>query len=572
MANLGTLTAGIVASSFNISINGAEPVLEAIASSNDGSYLYANLNSTHTGFANLLYADMPTDFKHMETLSCRLRYLAAAAQTNTWNSLSVTVIAEDGTTILAGPTTIVAGPITATTGTNSSVVALTGVNTSASQTDWNDAVLRITWSVTRNKGGDSIQKRVTAAELTGTYRIDTSIDMSEAVTVTEDVTVRLAQLRVEAFDAVTLTEHTALVFSGEPALEISTSDLVIVQEGQESVPKFNVFDAVAVTDSVTVNLLLFPSVFDVILTQDSPAVSPTLISMAIVVFDNVLVREGVEDDLNVRPFVVDTITVDDTTVSIRFTRLNVTAFDAVTVVDAPSVFAQGPVGVIVFENVLVQEFIRLHVSVYINCFDAVFVSDGAWQPEVFDAVTVTEDITVKMARLVIDAFEAVTVTESVAGDGLTLELLNGVSIEDIIVGEDVVVLLTSLKVEASSDVFAADFFGTAVFVSSISLTVDVSEDVTVLDVVDTVQLNPILLDEFTEVTVTEDVQVLTSLLLIDVFDAVTVAEEVTMMLSLILLDVSDEVSVTERVAMRITSASAGGTAQKSDLPTLGAGR
>jgi hypothetical protein len=116
----------------------------------------------------------------------------------------------------------------------------------------------------------------------------------------------------------------------------------------------------------------------------------------------------------------------------------------------------------------------------------------------------------------------------------------------------------------NSDVMVAD--ACTVFVSSIDLTVDVSDEVTALDVVETIQLTPILVEEFTEVTVTEDAQAITSLLLIDVFDAVTVAEDATMTFQLLQIGVNDAVSVTERVAMRITRP---GQSRRHQLPVVG---
>jgi hypothetical protein len=593
MANLGTLALGIWTNVISTSQSGTPPILEIIALANDGDYVIDNTNSTHVSLCTFTLDDMPADFKFMQTVSIRVRYVCAAAMTNTWNAITARLLKSDGVTALSDSVTVVTGPITTTTATNSAVVAFTNVDTDATLADWNGALVELSYNITRNKSGDSISKRITAAEITGTYTIDTSVNISEAVTVTEDITVKVARLVIEeVFETVTVDDSVAYNLTQLP-LTISADELVIVQEGQETLPKANVFDTVTLVESVTLMVPLAPTAFDLILTQDSPAVQPVFFSLAIVVFDNVLVQEGQEESNAVRPAVIDTVTVAES-VSLVFNLLRMTVSDVVTVVDAIGVDAQGPLGMVVFDSVLVQEFIRPYVSVYINCFDEVSVDDGSRLVEEFDAVTVTEDITVKLARLVLDVFEDVAVTESAAADGLTLELLNGVSIEDIIMAEDVTVLLAQIRVgqpltyildesgepildeegnpieeESSdtvvnSDVMVAD--ACTVFVSSIDLTVDVSDEVTALDVVETIQLTPILVEEFTEVTVTEDAQAITSLLLIDVFDAVTVAEDATMTFQLLQIGVNDAVSVTERVAMRITRP---GQSRRHQLPVVG---
>jgi len=65
----------------------------------------------------------------------------------------------------------VASAITTTTPTTSSVIQFTGVDTAASKTDWDGAVVRIYFDITRNKGGDSLTERVFAAQITGTYTV-----------------------------------------------------------------------------------------------------------------------------------------------------------------------------------------------------------------------------------------------------------------------------------------------------------------------------------------------------------------------------------------------------------------
>lgn len=168
MASLGTITLGTFTNISSTAIIGVEPVLEAIASANDTTHVFDNTNSTHTGVAQFALGNMPADFATILTVSIQLRYLAQAAQTNTWTSLTAQIVQSDGSTALTNEVTV-ASSITTTTATNSSVITLTGPNTSADKATWDGALVLIRWNITRNKGGDTVQKRVTAAEVTGTY-------------------------------------------------------------------------------------------------------------------------------------------------------------------------------------------------------------------------------------------------------------------------------------------------------------------------------------------------------------------------------------------------------------------
>lgn len=568
MANLGTLTLGTYTNVASTTKTGADPVLESIAAFNDGSYVSDAVNNTHVGAATFTLGNMPVDFRFMETLSIRLRYLAAGAQVNTWDGLLARVFKADGVTPLTNQSEVVAGPITTTTGTNSSVVALTGVDTAATAADWNGAIVLLEWSVLRNKGGDTVQKRVTAAELTGTYTIDTSINLGDDVTLTDEGVALLTTLWPEAFDLVTVSEDRTLVLMGEPALVIALGDYVIIQDGVIDQPKIVILEDVAVAEFLSAGGVILVTADDDVVVQDSPAVvAPALISMAIVAFDTVVVNEGIEDEPGVLISAIDTITITEF-VDLSMTLVRVNVFDVVMLEEAPGVFAGGPVGVVAFDNVLVQEFIHPSVSVYINAFEEVNAADGAREVSAFDDVTVTEDSSVKVANLSVDVFDLVSLTEFVAGEGISLNILGDVTAEDILVAEAVTVLLTSLHVsEVSDDVNLLD--DVLVAVSSISINLAVSEDVTVVDVL-TAQTTPIFIDEFTEIAVVEFVEARTHLLVINMQDMVTVTEDVFGALLPMFLSTFDEVVVNERVALRIRTGV--GTQATSLLPLVGVGR
>jgi hypothetical protein len=174
MATLPTLALGTFTNVANTQITGTPPVLQLIASAADASYVFTNNNGSGTfvDVAQFALADMPADFGNMDTLAVRLRYLRGPGTiTNPWDSLTARVFRADGTTPLTNTATVVNGPITTTTATNSGVVTFTGLDTTANKAVWDGAVVRIYFTVTRSMGGDTLEKRVTAAELTGTYSL-----------------------------------------------------------------------------------------------------------------------------------------------------------------------------------------------------------------------------------------------------------------------------------------------------------------------------------------------------------------------------------------------------------------
>lgn len=168
MADLGTLALGTFTNVAETAIQGSDPVLEVIASTDDTDYVYDATNSTHTGTARFALGNTPADLGNVDTLSIKLRYAAAAAQTNVWDSLSARVFKSDGTTALTNAATVALAIIT-TTITDSAATAFTGVDTAATKADWDGAVVHIIWGITKVKGGDTVRKNVYAAEITGTY-------------------------------------------------------------------------------------------------------------------------------------------------------------------------------------------------------------------------------------------------------------------------------------------------------------------------------------------------------------------------------------------------------------------
>jgi hypothetical protein len=121
----------------------------------------------------------PADLYGMLTFTVQLRYgWAGTFSSRTWNSLSARIMS--GATVLAGSTSgggfeTVASSITTTTAVNSSVISFSYVNQTARRSTWESAVMEMRIDTTRSAGGSSVQRRVYAAQFTGTYSTGTTI-------------------------------------------------------------------------------------------------------------------------------------------------------------------------------------------------------------------------------------------------------------------------------------------------------------------------------------------------------------------------------------------------------------
>jgi hypothetical protein len=170
MADLPTITAGnfVAGEAEFTDFTGTEPVLQSIAGANDGTNVHDTENSTHTGTAVFSLGNTPADFGSMDTLFVQIRYgLGAAPGNNTWDSLTVQILRSDLTTPLTNERTIASN--IAHTPSTSAVLQFTGVDTDDAKAIWDGALLRLRFGITRNKGGDSVEERVTALQLTGEY-------------------------------------------------------------------------------------------------------------------------------------------------------------------------------------------------------------------------------------------------------------------------------------------------------------------------------------------------------------------------------------------------------------------
>ena len=173
MATLPTLAAGDVdtTNSDHEGETSATAPLQEIGSASDTSYIFEGNNQSFTSTAYLALEDLPADFDTMDTLSVQYRRWADTVSKNkTLDSVSIQIFQSDRSTALTNASTeTFSGGLSDTTPTNSSVLTMSGVNTTAHKSVWDAAVVAISFTVSRSMGGNQDEYRISAFELTGTY-------------------------------------------------------------------------------------------------------------------------------------------------------------------------------------------------------------------------------------------------------------------------------------------------------------------------------------------------------------------------------------------------------------------
>lgn len=131
----------------------------------DGQFIVAGADSTSTIFYAI--TDMPADFGAMATLSYDIRYQITPL-TNDTEVLSIQIFKSDKSTALTNKMQV-ESTTTALSIRNKGVTAFTGLDTAASQSDWNGAFAAIFTSHSASQAKDGSVWSIDAFEFTGTY-------------------------------------------------------------------------------------------------------------------------------------------------------------------------------------------------------------------------------------------------------------------------------------------------------------------------------------------------------------------------------------------------------------------
>jgi hypothetical protein len=155
--------------------------VDALADANDGSGDWNSTNSSGNYQGGRGMTDTPSDFGSMDSLNYNVRVGWASAPSNSTCIAGIRVMASNGTTVLAandgsGNFQTIVSADTATYTNRSG--AFSYVNTSATKTDWDGALVQTQVARSRTKGGDSINYGFTEANVSGLY--STGVDNRNA--------------------------------------------------------------------------------------------------------------------------------------------------------------------------------------------------------------------------------------------------------------------------------------------------------------------------------------------------------------------------------------------------------
>ena len=172
MATLTPLTVGNATGTYSPAWTSAPN--GALGDNSDATFGTVESNGTGTYDQGWELANVDADFASILTLSVVLRYRWTATPNGltTWDTLGCRIMS--GATVLAaadsgGSFKTIASSITTTTITNSASSAFAYVNTGATKTQWDAAVVEIRISQTKSKGGDTTPRAIYEADFTGTY-------------------------------------------------------------------------------------------------------------------------------------------------------------------------------------------------------------------------------------------------------------------------------------------------------------------------------------------------------------------------------------------------------------------
>lgn len=379
--------------------------------------------------------------------------------------------------------------------------------------------------------------------------------VTESVTVTESVAANLLQVLVQATDSVTITESVSLNMLLFPSVTDSATvtESVTVSIASPTV-SISVFDwamlsnlaqpneALTVTESVTVNIILMPTVSESVALTESVSVRVVImpsISESVTVDESAALSihaGGPPNLINVFDWAMlsnlaqtsDAVTITESvaaSIVLASPRL-VSASDAIIVHDdGQGVALQGSAGALILilavDNVGLSKLIIQSDAVTIaESTTLSFSSTGPLQVNVSESVSVTE-------RVWLGPFDYVFVTESVA---VYFRQINTVASDVATITE-----LVTLLVQGGT--------------TAPKVQIPVSESLTIAEAF-TILLNPILLAVSESVAVSESNNVFEPNLINPVADTTTVDDVVTVQLSKVLLSVAEQVVVDELTSVQ----------------------
>lgn len=290
-----------------------------------------------------------------------------------------------------------------------------------------------------------------------------TINKSESITVTENVSLAVGSPQVNKSESITVSENVNVQIVLD-ALSINVSDSISVSENHaETVgsPQVNVSDSISVTESSNVNIVTGALTINV---SDSVSVAENIgaatAALSITVSDNVYVAEpGFVGFATLAINVSDSITVTENAAASLPDALAISTSDAVTVTENTGQAIVTTVSV--NDTITVAENVAGAVGVTINTSDSVTLSEsvaasvlsaGALGITVSDSITVSENASPAVSAPQISLSDNISVTENIGADvTIVLQVSDSVSVT-----ESVVLALGALAVAAQDNISVAE--------------------------------------------------------------------------------------------------------------------
>lgn len=193
------------------------------------------------------------------------------------------------------------------------------------------------------------------------YTFQTTVSVSDSVTVSESVSLVVTPLLPSVNNTVTVTENTQLLLSYKPSV---FDQVTLTEVSTIFIPTFklSVFDNITITEQADFAIVKFGEISlieHVTITEATIFLFPLLL---VSVSENVTITENVQTQVRVTPSVNDQITVTENTH--LFTVMFVSLFESITVSEFSNVSSIDNEGI--FDTVTVSEHLTIERTPHIN--------------------------------------------------------------------------------------------------------------------------------------------------------------------------------------------------------------
>ena len=303
--------------------------------------------------------------------------------------------------------------------------------------------------------------------------------VQDSITIADAITAKLATLPVNVNDPIVVADFVAVIVSR----------------------RIDVADTITALDVSTVTLSIRPSVNDSITAVDVVTITS---QSSLVVADTVIVADQASAILSLRPSVDDAVTVVD--VAVGFLGIPLSAFDGVSLAEAATVL-------------LPTLRVAADEAVIVTDISAVLLVGQSPAIPAGDFVSVAEDVSVSIARLLITRDDPVSVADATS-------------------------LTVHLNVSANDPVTVADQQAV-----NVTMRLSVNDAVTLDDLVSF----PLAISlSFADIVIVQDAHAITSQMALSASDTVTVADQMAVTTAVFPLLMQEDVVVADAVTARLS--------------------